>query len=92
MIIIFFFDTSFKKTISGDYRSDLLEILAKIIFKQKNYFEIGIKKINKAPDLNFILYKSSYKDYNWYNDNFKNEDFTLLTSTLFIILITNNIN
>ena len=80
----FNFDTSFKKTISGDYRSDLLEILAKIIFKQKNYFEIGIKKINKAPDLNFILYKSAYKNYNWYNDNFKNEDFTLLTSTLFI--------
>ena len=61
-----------------------LRYLAKIIFKQKNYFEIGIKKINKAPDLNFILYKSSYENYNWYNDNLKNEDFTLLSSTLFI--------
>ena len=28
----FNFDTSFKKTITGDYRSDLLEISAKIIF------------------------------------------------------------
>ena len=80
----FNFDTSFKKTISGDYRSDFVEISGKIIFKQKNYFEIGIKKINKAPDLNFILYKSSYEKYNWYNDNLKNEDFTLLSSTLFI--------
>ena len=80
----FNFDTSFKKTISGDYRSDLVEISAKIIFKQKNYFEIGVKKINKAPDLNFILYRSAYENYNWYNDNLKNEDFTLLSSTLFI--------
>ena len=78
----FNFDTSFKKTISGDYRSDLLEMSAKIIFNQKNYFEIGIKKINKAPDLNFILYKSAYENYNWYNYNLKNQDFTLLSSTL----------
>ena len=80
----FNFDTSFKKTISGDYRSDLVEILAKIIFKKKNYFEIAVKKINKAPDLNFILYKSVYENYNWHNYNLKNEDFTLLSSTLFI--------
>ncbi len=80
----FNFDTSFKKTISGDYRSDLVEILAKIIFKQKNYFEVAIKKINKAPDLNFILYRSVYEDYNWYNESLKNEDFTLFSSTLFI--------
>ena len=79
----FNFNTYFKKTISGDYKSDLAEISAKINLKGKNYFEIHIKKINKAPDLNFILYKSSYDNYNWYNDDFNNEDFTLFSSTLF---------
>mgnify|MGYP001253348102 CR=1 FL=1 len=77
-------NTYFKKTISGDYRSDLAEISGKIIFKEKNYLEFGIKKINKAPDLNFILYKSAYQNYNWYNENLNNEDFTLLTSTLYV--------
>ena len=80
----FNFNTYFKKTISGDYRSDLAGISGKIIFKDKNYFEVGIKKINKAPDLNFVLYKSAYQNYNWYNENLNNEDFTLLTSTLFV--------
>ena len=80
----FNFNTSFKKTVSGDYRSDLVEISSKIIFKEKNFLEILIKKINKAPDLNFILYKSAYENYNWFNENLNNEDFTLLSSTLFI--------
>ena len=80
----FNFNTSLKKTVSGDYRSDLVEISSKIIFKEKNFLEILIKKINKAPDLNFILYKSAYENYNWFNENLNNEDFTLLSSTLFI--------
>ena len=80
----FNFNTSFKKTVSGDYRSDLAEISSKIIFKEKNFLEISIKKINKAPDLNFILYKSAYENYNWFNENLNNEDFTLLSSSLFL--------
>ena len=80
----FNFNTSFKKTVSGDYRSDLVEISSKIIFKEKNFLQISIKKINKAPDLNFILYKSAYENYNWFNENLNNEDFTLLSSSLFL--------
>ena len=80
----FNFNTSFKKTVSGDYSSDLAEISGKIIFKEKNFLEISIKKINKAPDLNFILYKSAYENYNWFNENLKNEDFTLLSTSLFL--------
>ena len=78
------FNTYFKKTISGDYRGDLAGVSGKLIFKEKNYFEISIKKINKAPDLNFILYKSAYQNYNWFNEDLDNEDFTLLSSTLFV--------
>lgn len=80
----FNFNTYFKKTIAGDYNSDLAGISGKIFFKEKNYFEVGVKKINKAPDLNFILYKSAYQNYNWFNEDLNNEDFTLLTSTLFV--------
>ena len=80
----FNFKTSFKKTVYGDYRSDFAEISSKIVFKEKNHLEISIKKINKAPDLNFILYKSAYENYNWFNENLNNEDFTLLSSTLFM--------
>lgn len=39
---------------------------------EKNSFTLRYQNMNKLPNLNYVLYQSDYKEYNWSN-NFKNE-------------------
>ncbi len=69
----FYFKVDFKKTIQSDWISD--HFLSKIKYNFNNKFlfssEFGFRSQN--PDFNFILYQSDYKNYNWYNPEFKNQ-------------------
>jgi len=49
-----------------------LEANVRYSLNEKNSFSFKYQNMNKLPNLNYILYQSDYKEYNWYN-NFKNE-------------------
>ena len=36
-------------------------------------FELSSSLIEKSPNFNFILFRSAYKAYNWYNNELNNE-------------------
>ena len=67
------FDLNFIKSINSKSEGD--KFMAKIIFFQNQKFKfnsnLGYKK--SRPDFNYILHKSNYKNYNWFNEDFKNE-------------------
>lgn len=52
----------------------LANIEAAVRFKlnKKNSFSFKYQNMNKLPNLNYVLYQSDYKEYNWVN-SFKNE-------------------
>ena len=68
------FKLDFIKSIKSISEGD--KLMAKIIFIQNEKFKInsslGYKK--SRPDFNYILHKSNYKKYNWFNEDFKNEN------------------
>lgn len=49
-----------------------IDLQARYKFDDKNIVSARYQNMNKLPDLNYNLYQSDYKIYNWFN-NFKNE-------------------
>jgi hypothetical protein len=49
-----------------------IDASARYAFDEQNVLSARYQNMNKLPDLNFNLYQSDYKSYNWSN-NFKNE-------------------
>ena len=49
-----------------------LEAQIRYSLNEKNSFSFKYQNMNKLPNLNYVLYQSDYKEYNWFN-NFKNE-------------------
>ncbi|MEZ4852723.1 putative porin [Flavobacterium sp.] len=49
-----------------------IEATAKYKVNDDYNFQFKYQKLNTLPNLNYTLYQSDYKNYNWYN-NFKNE-------------------
>ncbi|MCG2610605.1 putative porin [Flavobacterium sp. SM15] len=49
-----------------------LEANLRYTLDEKNSFTLKYQNMNKLPNLNYVLYQSDYKEYNWYN-SFKNE-------------------
>lgn len=49
-----------------------LEAQIRYTLNEKNSFLFKYQNMNKLPNLNYVLYQSDYKEYNWFN-NFKNE-------------------
>ena len=80
----FKFNKSLKKSFISDYVQ--LSFLSNPI---KN-LEIKFNALqgNYSPNLNYILYRSAYKEYNWYNPNLKNQEvFSLSTEISYKDLI-----
>lgn len=50
-----------------------INLQAKYKFDDKNSVSAHYRNMNKLPDLNYRLYQSTYKAYNWFNEDFKNE-------------------
>nr|WP_294934400.1 putative porin [uncultured Flavobacterium sp.] len=49
-----------------------IEAALRFTLNEKNSLSLKYQNMNKLPNLNYVLYQSDYKEYNWYN-NFKNE-------------------
>ncbi|GGB76076.1 hypothetical protein GCM10007424_15070 [Flavobacterium suaedae] len=50
-----------------------IDVSAKYKLNNKNQFSFRYQKMNKLPDLNYRLYQSDFIDYNWYEEDLKNE-------------------
>ncbi|AOW20548.1 putative porin [Urechidicola croceus] len=59
--------------ISGDLEGNSL--LGQATYRKDSLFSITAKlsTVSKSPNFNFLHFQSDYIDYNWQNDNFKNE-------------------
>lgn len=49
-----------------------LEANIRYTLNDKNSFSFKYQNMNKLPNMNYVLYQSDYKEYNWFN-SFKNE-------------------
>lgn len=50
-----------------------IDLSARYEFDENNSVSARYQNMNKLPNLNFRLYQSDYKAYNWYNNDLKNE-------------------
>lgn len=52
-----------------------INLQAKYTFNEKNSISASYQNMNKLPDLNYRLYQSDYKAYNWYHDKSNDNEF-----------------
>lgn len=60
--------------ISGDIEGNTFK--GSVGYAKDSIFNLGgfVELTSKTPSLNKILYQSDYENYNWYNEDFKNEN------------------
>ena len=72
----------FNKSLKESFMSDYVQLS----FLSNSIKNIGIKlialKSKHSPSLNYILYRSAYKEYNWYNPNLKNQEVLSFSSEI----------
>lgn len=78
----FDFTAHFNKTLLSERLSDEISLQAKITLANEVFFQAKASFINKSPDFNFIRYRSTYSNYNWYHQDLDNEKITSLSATL----------
>ena len=69
---------SFNEDVIADYNQ--LSLVSNSIKNIQIKFNLLNQK--KSPNLNYILYRSAYKNYNWYNPNLKNEELLSLSTEI----------
>ena len=73
---------SFNKSLNEGFISDYnqLSLVSNSIKNIQIKFNALSQK--KSPNLNYILYRSAYKNYNWYNPNLKNQELLSLSTEI----------
>jgi len=67
------FEFKFNKSSKDDLKSDYLSLKIKgTPFKNIN-FEVNSSLIERSPNFNFKLFRSAYKNYNWFNNELNDE-------------------
>jgi len=79
---LFKLNLNLNKSLNEDYISDYQSI--SLISKPlKNViFNLGAINSNKSPNLNFVLFRSIYEDYNWHNPELENQKSSTLYSEI----------
>ncbi|GAA4307288.1 putative porin [Christiangramia aestuarii] len=54
--------------LADDFSGNYLAATASYEFDKENLIRFGINQNSTAPNFNFLLYQSDYKNYNWRND------------------------
>ncbi len=62
---------NYNKSLNGGLSSNFSEISLKINSIKNIKFDLNAISSERSPNLNFILFRSAYKDYNWYNPDLK---------------------
>ena len=84
----FEFEFEFNKSLKKSFISDYLQL--SFLSNSIKNLEIKFNALqgSYSPNLNYILYRSAYKEYNWYNPNLKNQEvFSLSTEISYKDLI-----
>tara|TARA_X000000950_G_scaffold264499_1_gene337847 strand:+ start:3796 stop:5835 length:2040 start_codon:yes stop_codon:yes gene_type:complete len=73
---------NFNKSLKNNYISDYIQFT----FLTNRIKNVGIKfsgvSQKKSPNLNYSLFRSAYKNYNWHNPNLKNQESLSLSAEL----------
>ena len=79
-----YFELEFKfnKSLRESFISDYVQL--SFLSNSIKNLQIKFNALNSklSPNLNYILYRSAYKDYNWYNPNLKNQEVFSLSTEL----------
>ena len=67
------FDFNLSKSSKDEFKSDFISFNINGSPIKNLKFKIGSSIIEKSPNFNFKLYRSGFKNYNWLNDDLKNE-------------------
>ena len=70
------------KSLNEDYISDYQSIKLSSKPIKNVIFNLGAINSNKSPNLNFILFRSIYEDYNWHNPDLENQKSSTLYSEI----------
>ena len=67
------FDFNLNKSSKDDFKTDYMSLNIKGKPIKNIEFELSSSLIEKSPNFNFILFRSAYKNYNWYNNELNHE-------------------
>jgi hypothetical protein len=67
------FEFNLNKSSKDDFKSDYMSLNIKGKPIKNIQFELSSSLIEKSPNFNFILFRSAYKAYNWYNNELNHE-------------------
>ena len=67
------FEFNVNKSSKDDFKSDYMSLNIKGKPIKNIEFDLSSSLIEKSPNFNFILFRSAYKAYNWYNNDLNNE-------------------
>lgn len=79
---LFQLNLDLNKSLNEDYVSDYQSILLTSKPLKNVIFNLGAINTNKSPNLNFILFRSIYEDYNWHNPDLENQKSSTLYSEI----------
>ena len=68
------FEFEYGNTLKSELSSNLLKLNISLIPLKNINTNISISKSVRSPNFNFILFRSAYNSYNWYNESLKNEE------------------
>jgi len=68
------FDFEYGNTLKSELSSNFLKLNISLIPLKNINTNISISKSVRSPNFNFILFRSAYNSYNWYNESLKNEE------------------
>ena len=67
------FEFKFNKSSKDDLKSDYLSLKIKGTPIKNITFEVNSSLIERSPNFNFKLFRSAYKNYNWFNNELNDE-------------------
>ena len=70
-IFSFYFD--FDNSLKDSFKSNKIELGIESNFLKNFKFAFSGSQFERSPNFNFILFRSQYDSYNWYNPNLSNE-------------------
>jgi len=68
------FDFEYGNTLKSELASNFLKLNIGLMPLKNINTKISLSKSIRSPNFNFILFRSAYKYYNWYNASLENED------------------
>ncbi len=69
-----FFDFEYGNTLKSELSSNFLKLNIGLTPLKNINTKVSISKSVRSPNFNFILFRSAYNYYNWYNESLENEN------------------